>query len=159
MRSCDLLHLDKIGTRVGGRGQTHRSYDAIRRLMGYLYVEPSQPKKKGWVKRRFRNTDISFPSPICSKTISTFADKMCLASGLEELPAEWGGGAQFDADHIVIQLIDSLQHNPSPSHVHLQIMGDGFRAMKSNIVSVGVRLLVETEQEAGDTSFTAIASL
>ena len=144
---------------VGGRGQTHKSYDAIRRMMGYLYIEPTQPKKKGWVKRRFHNTDLSVPSPICSKKISAFADKMCRASGLEELPEEWGGGAQFDADQIVTQLIDSLQRTPLPSHVHLQIMGDGFRAMKTNIVSVGVRLLVETEEEAGDTSFTAIASL
>ena len=144
---------------TGGRGLTHVQYDAIRRLMAYVYVSPNQPKQKGWIKRRFQGTDIAVPAPICSKTISKYANEMCLASGLEEFPVECGGGAQFNGDDIVMQLVDALQQNPLPQRVHLQVMGDGFRAMKANIVSVGARLLIESEDEAGDTSFTAIASL
>ena len=80
-------------------------------------------------------------------------------SGLEEF-ADGSGGAQFDVNKIVCQLIDSLKLPIRPDHVHIQILGDGFRAMHStNIVNVGVRVLVETEEEAGDTSFTALATL
>ena len=83
---------------------------------------------------------------------------MVLGAGLEEFPVECGGGAQFSADCVVMELINSLKTRPS--HVHLQIMGDGFRAMHStNIVSVGARLLIESEAESGDTSFTAIANM
>ena len=79
-------------------------------------------------------------------------------SGLSEFGAEKGGGAMFDANKIVCQLVSSL--NIIPTHVHLQVLCDGFRAMRStSIVSVGARLLVETEKEAGETSFTSIASL
>ena len=61
----------------------------------------------------------------------------------------------FDIDKIVCQLIEVLE--VPPPHVHIQVLGDGFRAMHStSIVSVGVRLLIETEEEAGDTSFTSI---
>ena len=85
---------------------------------------------------------------------------MVLKAGLQEFPVECGGGAQFSADRVVMELISSLQQTPDPSHVHLQIMGDGFRAMHStSIVNVGARLLIESEQESGDTSFTAIASM
>ena len=42
----------------------------------------------------------------------------------------------------------------------IQILGDGFRAMHSaSIFNVGARLMCETEEEAGDTSFTVIGSL
>ena len=64
----------------------------------------------------------------------------------------------FDIDKIVCQLIEALEI--VPHHVHIQVLGDGFRAMHStSIVSIGVRLLVETEEEAGDTSFTSIGSV
>ena len=105
-----------------------------------------------------RGTRSKFPTPVSSKSISKFADQKCLESGLEEFPAELGGGAQFNPATIVDELISTLP--TPPSHIHLQILGDGFRAMKSaSIVSVGARLLVETEEESGDTSFTALASL
>ena len=84
---------------------------------------------------------------------------MVRESGLKEF-ADGSGGAQFNANKIVCQLIDALKLPIRPNHVHLQILGDGFRAMHStNIVNVGVRLLIETETEAGDTSFTALATL
>ena len=68
------------------------------------------------------------------------------------------GGARFNADKIITQLVDAL--DARPTHVHLQVLGDGFRAMKStSVVSVGVRLMMETEEEAGDTSYTGLASL
>ena len=105
-----------------------------------------------------RGTKTKFPTPVSSKSISKFADQKCLESGLEELPSELGGGAQFNPSSIINELISTLEI--PPSHVHVQILGDGFRAMKSaSIISVGARLLVETEEEAGDTSFTAIGSL
>ena len=76
---------------------------------------------------------------------------------MKELDPKLGGGAEFDANKIVMQLIDALPASARPKHVHLQVLGDGFRAMHStSIVSVGVRLLIETEAEAGDTSFTSI---
>ena len=86
---------------------------------------------------------------------------MCQDSGLEEIPFAFdGAGAQLDADTVVRQLIDSLPASSRPTHIHLQILGDGFRAMhSSSIVSVGARLLIESEEEAGDTSFTALGSL
>ena len=94
---------------------------------------------------------------MCSKSVSKFADKMTQASGLRELE---GGGAEFDSEKIVMQLIDALNTPVRPKHVHLQVLGDGFRAMHStSIVSVGIRLLIETEEDAGDTSFTAIGSV
>ena len=123
-----------------------------------MYVQQIHAKKQGWRKRRFHQSTIAVPAPLCSKTISKFADKMVIDAGLEEFPVECGGGAQFSADRVVMELISSLK--TKPSHVHLQIMGDGFRAMHStNIVSVGARLLIESEEESGDTSFTAIASM
>ena len=97
---------------------------------------------------------------MCSKTISRYADRMSAASGLEELSVKCGGGAFFDPDTIVIELIEWLHRSSLPDQVHLQVLGDGFRAMRSTSkVSIGARLLIETEEEAGDTSFTAIASL
>ena len=123
---------------------------------------PNLHVKKGWRKRKFlKYPKLSYPSPLCSKTVSKFAQGMCLKSGLEEMPIQFGGGgAQFDPDKIVRQLIESLSTTSKPHHVHLQVLGDGFRAMhSSSIVSVGARLLIETEEEAGDTSFTAIGSL
>ena len=65
--------------------------------------------------------------------------------------ADGSGGAQFNADKIVSQLIDALNLPVRPKHVHIQILGDGFRAMHStSIINIGVRLLIETEEEAGD---------
>ena len=86
---------------------------------------------------------------------------MCKESGLEELSNRLsGGGAQFDPEKIVQQLIESISATTKPTHIHLQVLGDGFRAMhSSSIVSIGARLLIETEEEAGDTSFTAIGSM
>ena len=147
---------------LGGRGQTHSQYDAIRRLMGYVYQTPKLQVRKGWRRRKFsKYPKLSFPSPICSKNVSKFAQNLCKESGLEEIPIQFGGaGAQFDPDKIVRQLIQSLSVTTKPTHVHLQVLGDGFRAMhSSSIVSVGARLLIETEEEAGDTSFTAIGAL
>ena len=126
--------------------------------MGYNYKKPTGARKKGWHKKRFENSELSYPVPMCAKSISAFADKKCKDSGLEEFPPELGGGAQFDPNKIISQLIESLE--APPPLVHVQVLGDGFRAMRSaSIVSVGARLLVETEEEAGDTSFTAIGSL
>ena len=83
---------------------------------------------------------------------------MCRNSGLEENDPSCGGGAHFNPDKILLQLVESL--DSSPDQVQVQILGDGFRAMRStSIVSVGARLMIETEEEAGDTSFTAIGSL
>ena len=83
---------------------------------------------------------------------------MVKESGLTELGVEKGGGAKFDANKIFCQLVSSL--DTPPASVHLQVLGDGFRAMKStSIVSVGARLLIETEKDAGDTSYTSIGSL
>ena len=111
------------------------------------------------MKRRFLNSKSTYPVPRCAKLISKFADKKCEASGLQELPEECGGGAEFDPEKIVMQLVAALEAPPMGA-VNIQILGDGFRAMRStSIVSVGVRLLIETEEEAGDTSFSAIASL
>lgn len=91
---------------------------------------------------------------------SHFADKMTRESGLKKLDPELGGGAEFDTDKIVMQLIDALGARSRPTHVHIQVLGDGFRAMHStSIVSVGIRLLVETEEESGDTSFTSLGSV
>ena len=131
--------------------------------MGYVYKSPNLHVKKGWRKRKFsRYQNLSFPSPLCSKSVSAFAQKLCEDSGLEEIGFEFdGAGAQLDPDKVVRQLIDSLPATSDrPTHIHLQILGDGFRAMhSSSIVSVGARLLIETEEEAGDTSFTALGSL
>ena len=83
---------------------------------------------------------------------------MVKESGLTEFGVEKGGGAKFDANKIVCQLVSVI--DVSPVRVHLQVLGDGFRVMKStSIVSVGARLLIETEKDAGDTSFTSIGSL
>ena len=126
--------------------------------MGYTYKRPSG-RQQGWKRRTFVGSKRAYPSPRCSKSISSFADKMVLECGLEET-ADGSGGAYFNADKIVCQLIDALKLPIRPDHVHIQILGDGFRAMHStNIVNVGVRVLVETEEEAGDTSFTALATL
>ena len=142
---------------AGGRGQTHRQYDAIRRLMSYTYLRQNIAKKKGWRRRKFVGSRISYPSPLCSKTISNFADLKCKESGLTGF-GPGVAGAQFSADKIVCKLVSVLKVRPS--HVHIQVCGDGFRAMHStSIVNVGVRLLIETEQEAGDTSYTSIATL
>jgi hypothetical protein len=120
-------------------------------------VKQGISKKKGWRKRRFLGSKISYPSPLCSKSISKFADLKCFESGLSEMKQPLAG-AQFSADKIICQLVSALKVRPD--HVHLQICGDGFRAMHStSIVNVGVRLLIETEQEAGDTSYTSIATL
>ena len=137
------------------------STDAIRRLMGYVYVKPTLGKK-GRRKRKFgRYPKTSFPSPLCSKSVSKFADQMCLEAGLEDLTVEFGGGgAQFNPEKIVSQLIQSLPHPSRPDQVHIQVLGDGFRAMKScSIVCIGARLLIESEEGAGETSFTAITEL
>ena len=147
----------QFGCCKGGRGQTHESYDAIRHLMGSVYVDPL-PKKKGWRKRRFEVVDRAYPAPLCSKTASKFADTMCRDSGLKEYDATCGGGAFFNAEKILQQLVESL--DCPPTHIHVQVLGGGFRAMRStSIVSVGARLLIESEEEAGDTSFTSIGSL
>ena len=143
---------------IGGRGQTHAQYDAIRRLMGFTYIRPAAGKK-GWRRRKFTGSKRSYPSPRCSKSISKFADKKVLESGLRDFDDNTGG-AQFDVNTIVVQLIDALQAPTKPAHVHLQVLGDGFRAMHgSSIINIGVRLLIETEEEAGDTSFTSLATL
>ena len=86
---------------------------------------------------------------------------MCLASGLEDLPEVFGGGGtQFNPEKIVKQLLEALPSASRKDQVHIQVLGDGFRAMKScSIVSIGARLLIESEEESGDTSFTAIAEL
>jgi hypothetical protein len=126
--------------------------------MGFTYKRPTG-RQQGWKRRTFVGSKRAYPSPRCSKSISSFADKMVRESGLEEFTGD-SGGAQFDANKIVCQLIDSLKLPIRPDHVHIQILGDGFRAMHSNdIVNVGVRVLVETEEEAGNTSFTALATL
>ena len=125
--------------------------------MGYTYLKQNIAKKKGWRRRKFAGSDISYPSPVCSKTISKFADKKCAESGLSEFGPSIAG-AQFSADKIICQLISALK--VKPDHVHIQVCGDGFRAMHStSIVNIGVRLLLGTEQEAGDTSYTSIATL
>ena len=104
----------KLATqRAGERGQTHESFDAIQRLFGYVYREPSGPKKKGWRVRYLRGTRAKFPTPVSSKSISKFADQKCLESGLEEFPAELGGGAQFNPGTIVNELISTLATPPS----------------------------------------------
>ena len=78
-------------------------------------------------------------------------------SGLSEIKQPIAG-ALFSADKVICQLVNALK--AKPDHVHLQICGDGFRAMHStSIVNVGVRLLIETEEKAGDTSYTSIATL
>ena len=137
---------------------THKQFDAVRHLMGYTYAKPLARAKKGWKKRRFTQSKLSYPAPICAKSISKFADGLVKESGLKEFGVEKGGGAMFDANKIVCQLVSAL--DITPPQVHLQVLGDGFRAMRStSIVSVGARLLVETEKEAGETSFTSIASL
>ena len=126
--------------------------------MGYTYLRLTE-KRHGWKRRRFFASKLTYPSPRCSKSISKFADIMVYESGLEEF-SDGSGGAQFNPNKIVCQLVDALNLPTRPTHVHLQILGDGFRAMHStSIVNVGVRLLVETEADAGDTSFTAIATL
>ena len=128
--------------------------------MSYTYRKPTM-KEKGWRIRKFVDSDLSYPSPLCSKTTSKFADKMVRDSGLKEMGADlMDGGAEFDTDKIVTQLIDALGATIRPEHVHTQVLGDGFRAMHSaSIVSVGIRLLMETEEESGDTSFTSIGSV
>ena len=81
---------------------------------------------------------------------------------MKELDAKFGGGAEFDSDKIVTQLINAAYPAGSarPDHVHIQVMGDGFRAMHStSIVSVGIRLLIESEEESGETSFTSIGTV
>ena len=129
--------------------------------MGFIYVEPSGMTKKGWVRRRFEKSGRTYPTPMCAKTASKYADTRCKQAGLKEFEVECGGGAQFDVNKIISELIGALEKQPNPDQdIHVQFLGDGFRAMKStSIVSVGARLLVETEEVAGDTSFTGIASL
>ena len=127
--------------------------------MSYTYKKPV-PGKKGWRIRKFSKSNLSYPSPLCSKTVSTFADHLTRDFGLKEMDAEFGGGAEFDTNKIVMQLIDAVQAPTRPKHIHIQVLGDGFRAMHStSIVSVGIRLLIETEEDAGDTSFTSIGSV
>ena len=114
---------------------THKQFDAVRHLMGFTYTKPTDRGKKGWKKRRFEQSIVSYPAPICAKSISKFADGLVKDSGLSEFGAEKGGGAMFDANKIVCQLVSSL--NIIPTHVHLQVLGDGFRAMCSTSIVSG----------------------
>ena len=66
-------------------------------------------------------------------------------------------GARVNLDRVLVDLISHLP-DPNVSHVNIQILGDGFRAMrKINFCNIGIRLLFE--DEANDNSFTSLATL
>ena len=118
--------------------------------------------KRRWKPRKFvslKSSNLDFPAPLSSKTISHYADTLLHRAGLEHLSPDIGIGATLDPEHVLENLISNFDFGDEDrTRVHLQVLGDGFRALKeASIVSVGFRLLSETER--ADNSFTALAAV
>ena len=94
------------------------------------------------------------PSPLTAAEVSAHARHVCSTFGLDELMPQEGNGARFNASKVVEALIS--RHDPPPSPIHIQIMGDGFRALKLPFLNIGARVLVDSELE---NSFTALATM
>ena len=99
---------------------------------------------------RFSNL---MPSPLGYKSLQKFAASLCTKFKLVELDDMVG--ARVDLDRVLVDLISQLPG--SPLHVDIQILGDGFRAMrKTKFVNIGFRILQEGKF---NNSFSALATL
>ena len=94
------------------------------------------------------------PGPLSYKTLQKFADNQIKKFKLVELPDL--NGACVDIDRVLIDLISQLP-GPPPAHVDIQILGDGFRAMrKTKFINIGFRILQDNPQ---NNSFSSLATL
>ena len=99
----------------------------------------------------------SMPGPLSYKTIQKFSQAQVARFKLHHVRDL--SGAQVDIDRVLVDLISQLPK--PPDHVHIQVLGDGFRAMrKQNFVNIGIRLLCEDAgAELINNSFSSLATL
>ena len=93
------------------------------------------------------------PGPLSFSSLQKFANRQIKYFKLVEL--ETLNGAQVDIDRVLVDLISQLPG--SPQHVDIQILGDGFRAMrKTNFINIGFRIL---QENPNNNSFSSLATL
>ena len=93
------------------------------------------------------------PGPLGYKSIQKFATNVSNSFNLIELNDVMG--VRVNIDRVLIDLIAQLPEKPE--HVGIQILGDGFRAMrKTKFVNIGFRILQENQK---NNSFSALATL
>ena len=71
------------------------------------------------------------PGPLSYKTIQKFAQAQAARFKIVHLTDL--SGAQVDIDRVLVDLISQLP--TPPTHVHIQLLGDGFRAMRKQNLS------------------------
>ena len=93
------------------------------------------------------------PGPLGYKSLQKFVNSVTSHYKLVEVPAI--PGASVAIDRILVDLISQLP--TQVQHIDLQILGDGFRAMrKNNFVNIGFRILQDNPK---NNSFSALATL
>ena len=93
------------------------------------------------------------PGPLGYKTLQKLATS--LASNYKLVELDSINGARVSIDEILVDLISQLPEKPT--HIDIQVMGDGFRAMrKTNFINIGFRILQDNEN---NNSFSSLATL
>ena len=144
-----------------GADLTEKQYTHISRLLSSTYPNsPSDPKKKiRWLKRKVLARHGSkfvklMPGPLSFRTLQKFATCQIKKFNLSELTEL--DGACVDIDRVLVDLISQLP-GPPPAHVDIQILGDGFRAMrKKKFINIGFRILQDSPL---NNSFSSLATL
>ena len=141
-----------------GVGLTVRQYNNVRKLLCMVHTGRKRKFSKRWKKSRISASldkpKAHMPSPQTVREVNVHACGIADSFGLCELPAAEGNGARFDTCPVLQALASRYDAVSSPLHV--QILGDGFRALKLPFLNIGARVLHDSEIE---NSFTALATM
>ena len=143
-----------------GADLSEKQYTHITRLLSSTYPNAPVPLKKKirWLKRKVLSRYGSkfvqlMPAPLSYKSLQDFANSQTKKFRLVELSSL--NGAQVDIDQVLVDLISQLPEKPQ--HIDIQILGDGFRAMrKINFINIGFRIL---QDSPNNNSFSSLATL
>ena len=169
------IHIQLQLSRYSLRGAdlTEKQYTHVLRLLSSTYVDPPPPaketgsllisatlkKRRAWLRRRMLSKfgpkfQRMMPGPISYKTLQQFADHHVRTRQLTEMTSL--NGVTVSLDKLIEDLVAQLPNRPT--HIDLQLLGDGFRAMrKIGFVNIGVRIL--QEDTAINNSFSSLATL
>lgn len=111
-------------------------YDKIRRLLGWFRTAD------GWAPRRIPGEpNFQFPSPCCRKLLYQQALKLSRKYGIEHVELEDFHGARVDVAKTAEHITAFIRLAPTEP-LHLQICGDGFRAIRHcEVLNACIRVL------------------
>ena len=72
---------------------------------------------------------LAYPSPCGRKTLYKKARKLSRMYGIRHVELDAFHGARVDADKTAHQILALIKHEPNEV-IHLQVCGDGFRAVR-----------------------------